>query len=236
MASGRDPHDEPSLFDLPLRPEGEEGEPDRSRARARPAAPAPGGTREPATRQRPLSLFGEEPNAGEQAAGEPATPERPGPREWGDPPEEVLSWDPAAAAPSPAPAVRPAGFAARLVAAAVDAAVLAGVAALAMIGPLLLGVEPAGRFVPGLGLFLLFFSFAYSVVPLAFWGATPGMAAAGLVARGADGGALTFGQTALRWLAGLLTLLFAGLPLLLALGGRSPADRLSGSATWSRPG
>lgn len=130
-----------------------------------------------------------------------------------------------------------AGLGPRLVAAAFDGMVLAVAAALALIGAALLDVRPGLAGLPGLAALLLVFSFAYSVVPLAFWGATPGMRVARLVARDRDGGPLTFGQTALRWLAGLLTLALAGLPMLLALGplgARSPADRMSRSLTWLR--
>ena len=77
------------------------------------------------------------------------------------------------------------------------------------------------------------FSFLYWIVPLAFWGQTPGMAWVGHTARSADGEPLTFGQTSRRWLGAVLTLALAGLPLLLALTGRSLTDRLSGSVTRS---
>jgi len=77
---------------------------------------------------------------------------------------------------------------------------------------------------------LLTFSFLYTVVALAFWGRTPGGAAAGLMARSLDGRPLSFGQAARRWLAGLLTVAGAGLPALVALSGRSLGDRLSGSS------
>ena len=86
---------------------------------------------------------------------------------------------------------------------------------------------------PAVALFLLSFSFLYTVVPLAFWGHTPGMAWAGLDARGRDGEPLAFDQTARRWIGGILTLLLLGLPLLLAFGGRSLSDLLSGSETLS---
>lgn len=82
--------------------------------------------------------------------------------------------------------------------------------------------------------FLIPFSFLYQIFPLAFWGCTPGMARAGIVARNADGQALSFSQAALRWLASVLTVLTFGVPLLLtATSGRSLADRLSGSQTVS---
>jgi uncharacterized RDD family membrane protein YckC len=70
------------------------------------------------------------------------------------------------------------------------------------------------------------------VVPLAFWGGTPGMIWCGLVARNAVSEPLSFGQSVLRWLGAWLTWALAGLPGLLALGGRSLSDLLSGSATY----
>jgi uncharacterized RDD family membrane protein YckC len=81
------------------------------------------------------------------------------------------------------------------------------------------------------GVLALVFSFLYWCVPLAFWGRTPGMAWVGHTARSASGEPLSFGQTFLRWLGSLLTLGFAGLPLLLALTGRSLTDRISDSRT-----
>ena len=55
---------------------------------------------------------------------------------------------------------------------------------------------------------------------------------AGLVARTGTSEPLSFGQTAQRWVATWLTWALAGLPGLLALSGRSLADRLSGSRTY----
>jgi len=136
------------------------------------------------------------------------------------------------------PAAVPATLTHRLAASLLDGGVLLVVTAGAILGAFLLGVRWDADDLPALGMFLLVFSFVYSVMPLAFWGRTPGMALARVLSRGADGGPLTFGQTALRWLAGLVTVALAGLPLLLslpALGGRSLADRLSGSHTWSQP-
>lgn len=167
-------------------------------------------------------------------------------------PSEPPAWEPVPELPEPEPSAppeeddeaagesrrraRPARFSARLTAALLDAGILLAAAATAVLGAFLLGVGWSEDDLGGLAALLLVFSFVYSVVPLAFWGRTPGMALAGVIARGADGGPLTFGQTGLRWLGGLLTLLLAGLPLLLALpalGDRSLADRLSGSRTWT---
>jgi uncharacterized RDD family membrane protein YckC len=120
----------------------------------------------------------------------------------------------------------------RLAAAAADLLVHAAVTVLALLGCVYLGVMPALRDWPAVTVFVLAFSFLYTVVPLAFWGHTLGMTWAGLRAENADGEPLSFDQTARRWLGALLTVATLGLPLLLALaGGRSLADRLSGSHT-----
>lgn len=81
----------------------------------------------------------------------------------------------------------------------------------------------------------LAFSFVYWVVPLAFWGQTPGMAWRGQIVRTPEDEALTFAQATLRWCGALLTLGLAGLPLLLAASGASLSDRLSQSRTHALP-
>ena len=113
-----------------------------------------------------------------------------------------------------------------------DLVILAAVGAVAAVGARLLGgaLEPAT--LPALATFLLAFSFLYCVVSLAFWGQTPGMTWSGIVARTDGTEPLSFGQTALRWLGHWLTWLLLGLPALLALSGRSLADRLSDSETY----
>lgn len=94
-----------------------------------------------------------------------------------------------------------------------------------------LGVSPGiETWAPFLGLALVF-SFLYWIIPLAFWGQTPGMAWIGIVSRCEDGEPLTFGQAVLRWAGGLLTGALAGTPLLLVLAGGSLSDRLSDSVT-----
>jgi uncharacterized RDD family membrane protein YckC len=104
----------------------------------------------------------------------------------------------------------------------------------AVFGARLLGVEELPPW-PPLLLLVLAFSFVYSVVPLAFWGQTPGMAWRGLHARGPGGEPLSFEQTARRWVGALLTAALAGIPLLLTRSGASVSDRLSGSETRARP-
>lgn len=121
----------------------------------------------------------------------------------------------------------------RIAAGAADLLVHAAVGVGVLVGCRFLGVRPVLADWPAVALFLLSFSFLYTVVPLAFWGHTPGMAWAGLDARSRDGEALAFDQTARRWLGGIATLLLAGLPLLLSFRGRSLSDLLSGSETLS---
>jgi uncharacterized RDD family membrane protein YckC len=136
----------------------------------------------------------------------------------------------AAAAASPIPGGR-VGIGRRAAAGAADLLAHVAVAVLALAGCRALGVIPAVADWPAFGSFLLSFSFLYTVVPLAFWGHTLGMTWAGLTAESTGGEPLSFDQTVRRWLGALLTLATAGLPLLLALTGRSLADRLSGSRT-----
>lgn len=140
------------------------------------------------------------------------------------PPEE--STPPEAASPA---AGVPVGE--RLNAGLADLAVHLAVAAAAAGAALAMGVRPtAGAALPFV-LFLLAFSLLYCTVPLAFWGRTPGMAWRGHTARGPGGEPLTFAQSGKRWVAALVTVALAGLPLVVALTGRSLADRLSGSRT-----
>ena len=241
---------EPLLFDLPLAPAaGEEGsggeetaagpapEPETAGGHAPRAAAPESAARPPRDGGGELPLFpGEAPGpvaarGGPRAAGagrpSPAAPppERPRPA-----PEPAAAGARAVAAPAQGPP--PAPFGARLLADLADLGVHALVAAAGWAGAALAGARLGPGELPALAVFLLAFSFLYSVVSLAFWGRTPGMAAAGVVARGDRGRPLTFGQTGLRWLAGVATALLAGLPLLLALTGRSLPDRLSGSRTF----
>lgn len=232
------------LFDLPLQPRKQSGNPDAGGGPTRRRRRPPAAIEEPE-----LPLFDDnlpawdaEPDEGLPEAAEvleplPPMPAIPAPAAAAPPgPVPIDPPSPPAASESPRRGRAPATFRPRLVAAAVDAAVHLGVAALGLTAAVVLGVPLALSALPAVALFLLAFSFLYSVVTLAFWGQTPGMVAAGLVARGDDDHPLTFGQTGLRWLAGLLTVALAGLPLLVALTGRSLADRLSGSQSYSRGG
>lgn len=119
----------------------------------------------------------------------------------------------------------------RLAAGLTDLGVCAAVLVVLLVVLLAQGVRPAISDWPAGALFLLTFSFLYTVLPLAFWGRTPGMALIGLRAAGGDGGPLSFRQAVLTWLGLVLTVILAGLPALLALRGRTLSDLLSGSTT-----
>lgn len=136
------------------------------------------------------------------------------------------------------PAAAPAATAAGEPAAPVRARVVAGlldlgfhllVAGGALLGASLLGAPPRPAQLPGFVALVLVVSLFYTVVPLAFWGRTPGMAAVGIACRSDDGQPIAFADAGRRWLGGLLSVLLLGLPALLLLAdGRSLADRLSG--------
>lgn len=129
-----------------------------------------------------------------------------------------------------------AGLAARLFAGCADAVLHLGVLGGAYLGVLALDVEPSLSDWPAFAILLVAFSFLSSVVSLAFWGQTAGMAWRGLQTRDRLQRPLTFRQAALRWTGGLLTFVTAGLPLLLTLGGASLGDWLSRSVTYSMGG
>lgn len=120
----------------------------------------------------------------------------------------------------------------RLLGGLADLTLHLAVIGLAIVATQLIGVPIRwGDWPPFLGLGLAF-SFLYTVIPLAFWGHTPGMAWVGHSARSLSDEPLSFGQTLLRWIGSLLTVGLCGLPLLLAFSGRSLSDRLSDSQTF----
>lgn len=146
-----------------------------------------------------------------------------------------LTPDPPPSAPGrgPHPTVRAPTLFERIKAGAIDLAILVAVGLVALIGAELLGAGPEVSDLVPVGLFLVAFSLYYTLVPLAFWGATPGMAWVGLVSRAGPGLNLAFSQALKRWFGSLLTVVLGGLPLLLAVGGRRAlSDRLSGSDTF----
>ncbi|MEO8196684.1 MAG: RDD family protein [Thermoanaerobaculia bacterium] len=229
--------EEPFLFDLPL-----SGPPPvvpQASDAPRSEAPSRRSARRNA-RSESLPLFGET----ELDAAPPDNVPSPGP---------AYAAIPVAAARGPVPVPRPferedsaldsavhptaptAAISRRLRAACGDLAILLAAGAVAAVGATLLGAHLGVASLPAMLVFLLSFSFLYCVVSLAFWGQTPGMAWSGLVARSEETEPLSFGQTALRWLGHWLTWALLGLPGLLALSGRSLADRLSGSSTYETP-
>jgi uncharacterized RDD family membrane protein YckC len=222
--SSRTPEDEePSLFDLPLETGG------ASRAE-RPAAPDDDPIlplASPAPRALPAAP---NPQTARQPAKQPAAPKpaaKPGSAARSAELEDLDGEAPAArdATPSAKP---------RLLAGTADLLVHAAVAVAVIAGSRLLGATPKPSDWPAVALFVLTFSFLYTVLPSAFWGQTLGMAWANLIARGKDGEALTFDQAARRWLGALLTAATAGLPLLATNRRRSVSDLVSGSVTgWA---
>ena len=243
--------EEPFLFDLPLSGpppaapaagDGPRGEPAARRssrrsprpeslplfgaaelAAARPEAAAPEPRFAAVPQAPPASLASLAPNTALAPARGPVPVPRPYERE--DPASEARANPAAATAAIPR----------RLRAACGDLAILTSAGAVAAVGATLLGARLSVASLPALFVFLLSFSFLYCVVSLAFWGQTPGMAWCGLIARSEETEPLSFGQTAMRWLGHWLTWLLLGLPGLLALTGRSLADRLSGSSTYETP-
>lgn len=217
-----DGDDEPVLFDLPLDPP----ESPRREPEPEPIEPEPTEEVDAADEAEPgvLSLFDEREIESDEPRPRPVP--RPVPAR---PPVEAPSEEPYERAPEERRPER-VTLASRYLAGLADLAVHAAVAVLLLLGARVLGVPAGFGAWPALVVFLLVFSFLYSILPLAFWGQTPGMAWAGLVARASGGASLTFGQTARRWAGALLTVALLGLPTLLAAaGGRSLADRLSGS-------
>ncbi len=226
------------------------------------AAPLRGAARPPAKRApEPLPLFTADPSEASPGADDgPSASARPSGPAGGRPAASAAGASPAASARAPLATARaapgaspdgarlygqeaaaptepaPASITDRAGAGLLDLAVLLGVAMLLAAGVLALGARPPVDTWPAAVLFFLPFSFLYVVLPLAFWGRTPGMTWAGLVARGPADQPPSFRQATLRWLGALLTLALAGLPLLLTLAdGRSLTDRLSGTRTLSNP-
>lgn len=239
----RRPDNEPLLFDLPLdRPaRDDEAEPVLDRQQERPArseAPprAPGQARPPQATERAPSPVG--PPTAPVSPATASAPRSAAPQAVPPPPSlPFYATATAAGSTLEKPGAKPkagsgrVGIGRRLAAGAADLLMHLAVAVLALAGCRYLGVVPALRDWPAGAVFLLSFSFLYTVVPLAFWGRTLGMTWAGLTAESSEGEPLSFDQTARRWLGALLTLATLGLALLVALTGRSLSDRLSGSRT-----
>ena len=126
---------------------------------------------------------------------------------------------------------QPAGIGMRLAAGLIDLLVHAALVGILVGGSSLLDAPVGWRHTMPVAFVGLVFSYVYYVVPLAFWGRTPGMTVAGLRVRTLDDRPLSLPQATKHWLALLLTAATGGLGVLLAVSGRSLADRLSGSQT-----
>lgn len=235
-----DPRGEPGLFDLPLDapppmdPESV-GEPEADRS-ASDAPPPRRRAARAAARPETLPLFDLETRPEPSRPGDArprAAPERSEPAGFAA--ERLRATGRRAgptALPAPPALERPAPLAARLQGTGGDLVIVAATGAVAALGARWLGARIGLAELAPLTLFLLAWSFVYFVVPLAFWGATPGMSWAGLIARTSATEPLSFGQAAMRWLGTWLTWATLGVGGLVALTGRSLADRLSGSSTF----
>ena len=129
-----------------------------------------------------------------------------------------------------------ASLASRYLSGAADLLIHAGVFAGVSLGLSAMAIQPQLDHWPALALLLLAFSFLYTVVSLAFWGQTAGMAWFRLSSQDRLQRPLSFRQAALRWIGALITLALAGLPVLSAMKGVSLSDWLSRSLTFKYPG
>jgi uncharacterized RDD family membrane protein YckC len=140
-------------------------------------------------------------------------------------PDEIFEEDVAAATSD----TEEPSFGRRFKAGLLDIATVSGTVFLATVGSSALGARLDPASIPAFVLFAVSFSFLYTIVPLTFWGQTPGMAIMRLVVRARNDAPLTIQQGIRRWLGALATVLLCGLPVLLILTGRSLADHLSDS-------
>lgn len=120
----------------------------------------------------------------------------------------------------------------RFVATLLDLVAVLAALGFALVALRLLEVPADRRLLAPLGVFLASFSFLYQVVPLAFWGHTPGMAYARIHARAKNGEFMTIQQCILRWVGWILTLATGGLAGLVALAGVSFTDLVSRTRTY----
>jgi uncharacterized RDD family membrane protein YckC len=206
----RRPAEEDLLFDLPLDPAAAEPTPA--------SLPDP-----PAIDQPPLPLDQARPPGPEPYAEELEAVIADSHREPQGPGHRHYTGEPTAA-----------GLGPRAVAGLIDLGVCGVVAVMILVALLTQGVRPSLSDWPAGSVFLLTFSFLYSVLPLAFWGRTPGMVLAGLRSTSPEGQPMTFRQASFKWLGLVLTVALAALPLLLVLTGRSLSDMLSGTVTRRR--
>lgn len=232
MAKRRDADSESlPLFDLPLREEpADDDETELAPAPRRPP-PRGGGPTSLGDAPRPPAARGE-PRRLPFVDGAPAEPDGPDELDAADDDYEDADDDrDDDGDPEPGEPLPPASLGGRLTAGLLDLAAQVAAVAIAAGITYALGVPLDEGDAAAFAVLGLVFSFLYWVVPLAFWGQTPGMTVCGQLTRTLDDEPLTFDQTARRWLGALLTLGLVGLPLLLAATGRSLTDRLSGTKT-----
>ncbi len=152
---------------------------------------------------------------------------------------EAVGATPSGGFPAPEPegpgggSAKAVGVVTRWLGGVADVIVHLTVLAIGLFAMVRLGLEPSLHLWPGFAAFLTSFSFVYVTLPLAFWGQTPGMATRSLRAIDQGGMSLTLVQAIVRWAAALATVGLLGLPLLVAVRGRSLADLLSGTETES---
>ena len=149
--------------------------------------------------------------------------------------EPLLEQDDKEETPAPSRGPVIAGIGPRLLSGLADLFVHAGVLAAAALGLYAMAATPRLHHWPAFLVLMVTFSFFYTVVSLAFWGQTAGMAWCDLFSRDRLTRPLTFRQAALRWLGGLLSMLLAGVPVLLAYRGTSLTDLMSASVTYQQP-
>ena len=224
---------EPTLFDLPLQAGAEEAAAGVSATGAAPDAAAESAHGDAAGRGPSLLFDGDASGAQEDPQLEqlelaPGSAELPGAEGVAD--VSPIAGSASGAAPA-APADDKAFLGDRFLGGLADLAAQLIALGLAVAAVHSLGIAVTFADWAPFGVLMLVFSFLYWTVPLAFWGQTPGMSWVGHTARSVGGEPLSFGQTFLRWFGAGLTLALAGLPLLLALGGASLTDRISGSRT-----
>ncbi|MEE2776232.1 MAG: RDD family protein [Acidobacteriota bacterium] len=128
-----------------------------------------------------------------------------------------------------------AGVAPRLISGCADLLIHGSVLAATTLGLYAIAATPRLDQWPALAVLLLAFSFFYTVVSLAFWGQTAGIAWCELSSRDRLSRPLSFRQATLRWCGGLASLALGGVPVLLAIRGTSLTDFLSGSVTLVEP-
>lgn len=173
----------------------------------------------------PLDLQADEPE-------KPVAPAGKGPGGGDD--QAALAFPPDSEPEPESPRLIEAPLAPRFIAALLDLVALVAALGFSLLSLRLLEVPIDRAVLMPLAVFLGSFSFLYQVMPLAFWGHTPGMAYAGIHSRAKGGEFMTIQQCILRWVGWVLTLASGGLAALVALSGVSLSDLLSRTRSFVR--